>query len=99
MAAVTRGGPSGLVRASEFVETYSEVRFRRERGLDTDVRLFEFPVEAPHTFAPPLAEAGNLLYPLIRSLRRRLGYPAGEMGCIESVRGVGYRLVAPVQEA
>jgi two-component system alkaline phosphatase synthesis response regulator PhoP len=44
-------------------------------------------------------EAGNLLYPLIRSLRRRLGYAAGEMGCIESVRGVGYRLAAPAQEA
>ena len=40
------------------------------------------------------AEAGSLLHPLIRSLRRRLGYTAGEMGCIESVRGVGYRLAA-----
>ena len=37
-------------------------------------------------------EAGNLLYPLVRSLRRRLGNPSGEMGCIESVRGIGYRL-------
>jgi DNA-binding response OmpR family regulator len=32
---------------------------------------------------------------LIRTLRRKLGYPAGEMGCIENVRGVGYRLVVP----
>jgi DNA-binding response OmpR family regulator len=31
---------------------------------------------------------------MIRSLRRKMGYPAGEMGCIESVRGVGYRLVS-----
>ena len=38
------------------------------------------------------AEAGNLLYPLVRSLRRRLGYEAGDMGCIASVRGIGYRL-------
>lgn len=37
-------------------------------------------------------EAGNLLYALVRSLRRKLGNPAGEMGCIESVRGIGYRL-------
>lgn len=37
-------------------------------------------------------EAGNPLYPLVRSLRRRLGNPAGEMGCVESVRGIGYRL-------
>jgi len=41
------------------------------------------------------AEAGSLLYPLVRSLRRRLGNPAGQMGCIESVRGIGYRLVVP----
>jgi hypothetical protein len=40
-------------------------------------------------------EAGALLRPLIRSLRRKLGYPVGEMGCIENVRGVGYRLIAP----
>ena len=38
-------------------------------------------------------EAGTLLRPLIRSLRRKLGYPAGELGCIENVRGVGYRLI------
>ncbi len=37
-------------------------------------------------------EAGTLLRPLIRSLRRKLGYPVGEMGCIETVRGVGYML-------
>jgi len=24
-----------------------------------------------------------------------LGYPVGEVGCIENVRGVGYRLVPP----
>ncbi len=40
-------------------------------------------------------EAGALLRPLIGSLRRKMGYPAGEMSCIENVRGVGYRLVAP----
>lgn len=41
-------------------------------------------------------EAGTLLRPLIRSLRRKLGYPAGELGCIETVRGLGYRLLPPV---
>jgi DNA-binding response OmpR family regulator len=40
-------------------------------------------------------EAGSLLRPLIRSLRRKLGYRAGETGCIENVRGVGYQLIAP----
>ncbi|MEJ5311339.1 MAG: response regulator transcription factor [Anaerolineae bacterium] len=40
-------------------------------------------------------EASTLLRPLIRSLRRKLGYPAGEVGCIETVRGLGYRLLPP----
>jgi DNA-binding response OmpR family regulator len=40
-------------------------------------------------------EAGTLLRPLVRSLRRKLGYRAGEMGCIETVRSVGYQLIAP----
>lgn len=48
-----------------------------------------------HNLETTAVDAGNLLYPLVRSLRRRLGYAAGEMGCIESVRGIGYRLVAP----
>jgi DNA-binding response OmpR family regulator len=48
-----------------------------------------------HGLDTTTAEAGSLLYPLVRSLRRRLGYAAGEMGCIESVRGVGYRLAVP----
>jgi DNA-binding response OmpR family regulator len=46
-------------------------------------------LETDHT------EAGGLLYPLVRSLRRKLGYAVGETGCIESVRGVGYRIVMP----
>lgn len=37
-------------------------------------------------------EAGVLLRPLIRSLRRKLGYDVGESGGVENVRGVGYRL-------
>jgi DNA-binding response OmpR family regulator len=41
-------------------------------------------------------EAGSLLRPMIRSLRRKLGYSVGEVGCIENVRGVGYRLIAPI---
>ena len=40
-------------------------------------------------------EASSLLRPLIRTLRRKLGYEVGEMGCIENVRGVGYRLNPP----
>jgi DNA-binding response OmpR family regulator len=28
-------------------------------------------------------------------LRRKLGYDAGDMGCIQNVLGVGYRLIPP----
>jgi DNA-binding response OmpR family regulator len=50
-------------------------------------------VRVTHELNVDKVEAGTLLRPLIRSLRRKLGYPAGDMGCIESVRGVGYRLL------
>lgn len=43
-------------------------------------------------------EASNLVRPYIRSVRRKLGYPVGKMGCIENVRGVGYRLETACQK-
>jgi DNA-binding response OmpR family regulator len=52
-------------------------------------------VKATHALDTDPVEAGGLLRPLIRSLRRKLGYSAGNMGCIQSVRGVGYRLTPP----
>ncbi len=52
-------------------------------------------LQATHQMETDAIEAGNLLRPLIRSVRRKLGYAAGEMGCIENVRGIGYRLIAP----
>ncbi len=52
-------------------------------------------IEVTHGLDTDMIEAGTLLRPLIRSLRRKLGSPTGEMGCVENVRGVGYRLVAP----
>lgn len=52
-------------------------------------------IRATHELETDPIEAGALLRPLIRSLRRKLGYDVGEMGCIENVRGVGYRLVPP----
>jgi two-component system response regulator MtrA len=52
-------------------------------------------VRTTHAIDADAAEAGELLRPLIRSLRRKLGYPAGDMGCIQNVRGVGYRLIPP----
>jgi DNA-binding response OmpR family regulator len=50
---------------------------------------------ATHDLDTDRVEAGTLVRPLIRSLRRKLGYSVGETGCIENVRGVGYRLVVP----
>jgi two-component system OmpR family response regulator len=52
-------------------------------------------VHVTHGLDTDPIEAGTLLRPLVRSLRRKLGYPVGDMGCIENVRGVGYRLVMP----
>lgn len=52
-------------------------------------------VQVSHGIATDDAEASALLRPMIRTLRRRLGYSVGEMGCIENVRSVGYRLVIP----
>ncbi|KAA3663705.1 MAG: DNA-binding response regulator [Chloroflexi bacterium] len=48
-----------------------------------------------HNLDTDAKDAGSLIRPLIRSLRRKLGYPPGDMGCIENVRGVGYRLIPP----
>ncbi|MEM7348717.1 MAG: response regulator transcription factor [Chloroflexota bacterium] len=48
-----------------------------------------------HSLETDAVEAGALLRPLIRSLRRKLGYKVGEMGCLENIRGVGYRLITP----
>jgi DNA-binding response OmpR family regulator len=52
-------------------------------------------IQITHELTIDDVEAGELLRPLIRTLRRKLGYPIGEPGCIENVRGVGYRLVVP----
>jgi DNA-binding response OmpR family regulator len=52
-------------------------------------------IRATHNLDTEQEEAGTLLRPLIRTLRRKLGYPVGEIGCIEVVRGVGYRLSPP----
>ena len=53
-------------------------------------------VQETHGLRVDGPEAGSLLRPLVRSLRRKLGYPAGQMGCIENVRGVGYQLLEPL---
>jgi DNA-binding response OmpR family regulator len=52
-------------------------------------------VQATHGLVTDDEDAGSLLRPLVRSVRRKLGWKAGERGLIESVRGVGYQLVVP----
>lgn len=49
-------------------------------------------IAVTHQLQTDDVEAGALLRPLIRSVRRKLGYSAGDLGCIENVRGLGYRL-------
>ncbi len=52
-------------------------------------------IQVTHQFETDHIEAGTLLRPLILSIRRKLGSAVGDMGLIENVRGVGYRLVVP----
>ena len=52
-------------------------------------------IEITHEFKADYIEAGNLLRPLILSLRRKLGITSDQIGYIENVRGVGYRLIVP----
>lgn len=56
------------------------------------VASFSDLLRATHDLDATSTEAGVLLRPLVRSLRRKLGYAVGEDGPIETVRGVGYRL-------
>jgi two-component system alkaline phosphatase synthesis response regulator PhoP len=51
-------------------------------------------VKYTHGYETDHIEAGSLLRPIILSLRRKLDLTSGEVGSIENVRGVGYRLVA-----
>lgn len=51
-------------------------------------------IRVTHGIETDYVDAGTLLRPLIRTLRRKLGFDVGDMGCVENVRGVGYRLVA-----
>ena len=52
-------------------------------------------VRKTHELDTDSIEASNLIRPLIRSLRRKLGYGVGDMGCIQTVRGIGYQLNPP----
>lgn len=53
-------------------------------------------VMVTHEIDTTARDSSSLLRPLIRSIRRKLGYQTGDMGCIKNIRGVGYRFVPPV---
>ena len=50
-------------------------------------------IQITHKIDADQAEAGSLLRPLILTLRRKVDLSLGEVGSVENVRGVGYRLV------
>lgn len=83
------GGEPMQLSAREF--TLLENLARRANMVVSPQEL----ILSTHGLETDQEEAGTLLRPLIRSLRRKLGYPVGEIGCIEVVRGVGYRLIPP----
>ncbi len=75
--------------AREF--TLLEHLARRVREVASPQEL----IKITHGIETDPSDASGLLRPLIRSLRRKLGYPVGEPGCIRNVRGVGYQLFPP----
>ena len=50
-------------------------------------------ISSTHGYNTTKNQASNLLRPLVRSLRRKLGYRVGENGCIRNVRGIGYQFI------
>ena len=44
-----------------------------------------------HGYDTTKEQASSLLRPLVRSIRRKLGYQVGENSCIRNVRGIGYQ--------
>jgi len=103
--------PGALVAGRLKVDTTQHRVWLDDRGIElsrSEFKALECLVRRPgqavspqelvlttHGLETDAVEAGALLRPLIRSLRRKLGYPVGTVGCIENVRGVGYRLVFP----
>jgi DNA-binding response OmpR family regulator len=66
---------------------------RLARQPNEIVSLVEM-VKATHDLDTDCLEAGQLLRPLIRTLRRKLEIYLGEVPCIKNVRSRGYLLIA-----
>jgi DNA-binding response OmpR family regulator len=55
-------------------------------------------VKATHDLNTDSQEAGQLLRPLLRTLRRKLEAHLGQVPCIKNVRSRGYLLIADFQK-
>ncbi len=75
------------------VKEFAALAYLAERAGQV-VSLQEL-VRVTHGLEADFVEAGTLARPLILSLRRKLSRPEGGGECIETVRGVGYRLTLP----
>jgi DNA-binding response OmpR family regulator len=70
---------------------------RLARQPNEIVSLVEM-VKATHNLDTDQQEAGQLLRPLIRTLRRKLEHHLGQTSCIKNVRSRGYLLIADSQK-
>ena len=68
---------------------------RLARQPNEIVSLVEM-VKATHDLDTDSQEAGQLLRPLIRTLRRKLEFHLGKIPCIKNVRSRGYLLIAEI---
>jgi DNA-binding response OmpR family regulator len=54
-------------------------------------------VKATHDLTTDSQEAGQLLRPMLRTLRRKLEAHLGQVPCIKNVRSRGYLLITELQ--
>jgi DNA-binding response OmpR family regulator len=86
---VTRGGEIVPLSAREFKLLHTMAK--KPGCVLSPVEL----VATTHGFQADTTEASAIIRPMVRTLRRKLGFNTGDRGCVENVRGVGYRLLFP----
>jgi DNA-binding response OmpR family regulator len=67
-------------------------RLAREPGV---VVSFEALLTETHGNVSGSTRTARLLRPLVRSIRRKMGFKTGEVGCVRNLRGIGYMLIVP----
>ena len=86
---VTREGEMIPLSAREFKLLHAMAR--KPGSVLSPVEL----VAMTHGFQADPTEASAIIRPMVRTLRRKLGFNTGDRGCVENIRGVGYRLLFP----